>query len=113
MPMAPWGIRTQWSERELTSLLAAIRPLQDTLSQLLCFADAFVHMQLASIPLQGITIPGLLPKGMFPAPFITTTPFKNGLALPPPTANPGPSEPETPTENEDVNTLTSMARASQ
>ena len=25
-PTAPWGIRTQWSEHELTSLLVAIRP---------------------------------------------------------------------------------------
>ena len=111
--MAPWGIQTQWSECELTSLLAAIRPSRDALSQLLCFADVFVRMRSASIPLRGITIPGLLPEGMFPTPFITATPFENGLALPPPTANLGPNEPETPAENEDANTSMSTARASQ
>ena len=110
-PTAPWGIRTQWSERELMSLLAVIQPLRDALSQLLCFADAFVRMQSASIPLRGITIPGLLPEGMFPAPFITATPFENGLALPPPTTNPGPSKPETPAENEDANTSMSTVWA--
>ena len=81
--------------------------------QLLCFADAFVRTRSASIPLRGVTIPGLLPKGMFPAPFNTATPFENGLAPPPPTANPGPSEPETPAENKDVNMSTLTAHISQ
>jgi hypothetical protein len=40
--MAPWGVRTQWRERELTSLLMAMWPSQEALQQLLHYADAFV-----------------------------------------------------------------------
>jgi hypothetical protein len=33
--MAPWGVQTQWSERELTSLLMVMRPSREALQQLL------------------------------------------------------------------------------
>jgi hypothetical protein len=104
-PNAPWGIRTQWSERELTGLLLAIRPNRDALQNLLHFADAFVRTRPASTPLRGLNIAGLTPETMFSASFVTAAPFPDGLA-PAPTPNPGePSAPEDKEVDSSVSTV--------
>jgi hypothetical protein len=77
----PWGVRTQWSERELTGLLMAMRPSREALQQLLHYADTFVHTRPASNPLRGVSIAGFRPEQMFSAPFVMAEPFLNGLAL--------------------------------
>jgi hypothetical protein len=61
----PWGVRTQWSERELTGLLMVMRPLREVLQQLLHYADTFVRMCPASNPLHGASIAGFTPEQMF------------------------------------------------
>jgi hypothetical protein len=77
----PWGVRTQWSERELTGLLMVMRPSWEALQQLLHYADAFVRTRPASNPLHGVSIAGFTPEQMFSAPFVMAEPFLNGLVL--------------------------------
>jgi hypothetical protein len=108
--MGPWEICTQWSERELTALILAMRPSREALQNLLHYADAFIHMRLASNPLCSASIPGYTPGQMFTASFIMADPTPGAFA-PPPTA-PNPSEPNAPADNEG-DTSTSMARALQ
>jgi hypothetical protein len=127
----PWGVRTQWSERELTSLLMAMRPSQEALQQLLHYADTFICMHLALNPLRGASIAGFTPEQMFSVPFVTAEPFLNGLmpsavAAPAATSSaaapssaatstsasaPGPSEQRAPMEQDEGNTSTLMVKA--
>jgi hypothetical protein len=125
----PWGVRTQWSERELTGLLMAMRPSREALQQLLHYADAFIRTCLASNPLRGANITGFTPEQMFSVPFVTAEPFLNGLA-PSATAAPssaaaapssataaaaasapGPSEQRGPMEQDEGNTSTLTVKA--
>jgi hypothetical protein len=134
----PWGVRTQWSERELTGLLMAMRPSRGALQQLLHYADMFVRTRPASNPLCGASIAGFTPEQMFLAPFVMAEPFSNGLVLsavaaaaapssttatpssatPAPTASapasasaPGPSEQRAPMDQDEGNTSTSTVKA--
>jgi hypothetical protein len=137
----PWGVQTQWSERELTSLLMAMRPSREALQQLLHYADVFVRMRPASNLLCGASIAGFTPEQMFSAPFVKAKPFLNGLALSATTASsaaatpssaapasvaaaaatsaaapasasaPGPSEQRAPMEQDEGNTSTSTVKA--
>jgi hypothetical protein len=129
----PWGVRTQWSEQELTGLLMAMQPSREVLQQLLHYADAFVRTRPALNPLHSASIAGFTPEQMFSAPFVTAEPFLNGLmpsavtaAAPTPVATPaaapsastpasasapGPSEQRAPTEQDEGNTSTSTVKA--
>jgi hypothetical protein len=132
----PWGVQTQWSKRELTSLLMAMRPSREVLQQLLHYADAFVRTRPASNPLRGASIAGFTPEQMFSAPFVRTKPFLNGLApsaaaassatasvaAPATSASapasasasasaPGPSEQRAPMEQDEGNTSTLTVKA--
>jgi hypothetical protein len=110
MPAGPWEIRTQWSERELTALILAMRPSREALQNLLHYADVFIHMRPASNPLHGASIPRYTPGQMFTASFVTADPTPGALALPPTTPNP--SEPNASADNEG-DTSTSTAHTSQ
>jgi hypothetical protein len=94
--MGPWEISTQWSERELTALILAMRPSREVLQNLLHYADTFIRTRPASNPLRSASIPGY--TQMFTASFITADPTLG--ALTPPPATPNPSEPNTPADNE-------------
>jgi hypothetical protein len=133
----PWGVQTQWSKQELTSLLMAMQPLQEALQQLLHYADVFVRTRPLWNPLRGASIAGFTPKQMFSAPFMTAEPFLNGLMLSavatPATASsaptapssaaaapaaastsastPGPSEQRAPMQQDEGNTSTSTVKA--
>jgi hypothetical protein len=127
----PWGVRTQWTERELTGLLMAMRPSREALQQLLHYTDVFVRTHPVSNPLRSASIARFTPEQMFSAPFVTAEPFLNGLApsaiaaaatpssaapapiaAPTPAASaPGPSEQRAPTEQDEGNTSTLMVKA--
>jgi hypothetical protein len=56
--MAPWGICTQWSERELTSLLMAMWPSQEALWHLIqthLFAHVWCQIHFMALTLLGST----------------------------------------------------------
>jgi hypothetical protein len=119
----PWGVRTQWSERELTGLLMAMQPSREVLQQL-HYADAFVRMRPASNALRSASIARFAPEQMFSVTFVTAEPFLNGLTpsavapapAPAPSSAaaapaPGPSEQRAPTEQDEGNTSTSMVKA--
>jgi hypothetical protein len=139
--MTPWGVRTQWSKQELTSLLMVMWPLQEVLQQLLHYANAFVCTHPVSNPLRGASIAGFTPEQMFSVPFMMAEPFLNGLApsavatatatpssaaaapssaaatpiataaASASTSTPGPSEQRAPMEQDEGNTSTSTVKA--
>ena len=104
----PWVTWSAWREDQLHTLILGLRPSLNTLQNLLEFADAFIHMHLASNPFKGMRLEGQTPQTMFSAPFIMASPVKGTLTPPStPSVVSGPTEQNTPASMEDSPVLTS------